>query len=164
MTEGFVDRSSTYRVTPNSPSFRDIDPMDISLTDREADVMQVLWTHGPALVAEVRDRLPDPLAYTTVLTVLRTLEAKGYVAHEPVGRGYRYRAAVPRAAARLSALSHLAHKLFEGSSELLFAHLVSERKLTPEAIARMRSMLDAAGDAEGPKPDAAASGKKGSSC
>lgn len=51
--------------------------MKISLTDREADVMQVLWEQGPSLVAEVREHLPDKLAYTTVLTVLRTLQAKG---------------------------------------------------------------------------------------
>ena len=54
--------------------------MDIQFTDREIDVMQVLWDQGPSVVAEVRDRLPDQLAYTTVLTILRTLEGKGYVA------------------------------------------------------------------------------------
>lgn len=62
--------------------------MKISLTDREADVMQDLWDHGPSLVAEVRERLSDELAYTTVLTVLRTLEGKGYVGHEEEGRGH----------------------------------------------------------------------------
>jgi predicted transcriptional regulator len=64
--------------------------MKISLTDREADVMQVLWDHGPSVVADVRSRLTDKLAYTTVLTVLRTLEAKGYVGHEEEGRQHRY--------------------------------------------------------------------------
>ena len=59
--------------------------MDIALTDREADVMQILWERGPSVVAEVRDHLADELAYTTVLTILRTLEAKGYVAHEEEG-------------------------------------------------------------------------------
>ena len=61
--------------------------MDILLTDREADIMQLLWEHGPSVVAEVRDRLRDELAYTTVLTVLRTLEAKGYAKHDEEGRG-----------------------------------------------------------------------------
>lgn len=42
--------------------------MKISLTDREADVMQMLWDYGPSVVAEVRERLSDALAYTTVLT------------------------------------------------------------------------------------------------
>ena len=52
--------------------------MEISFTERELDVMGVLWEEGSATVAEVRERLADDLAYTTVLTVLRTLEEKGY--------------------------------------------------------------------------------------
>jgi predicted transcriptional regulator len=68
--------------------------MDVSLTNRETDVMRVLWDLGPSVVAEVRDRLADNLAYTTVLTILRTLEAKGYVGHEEEGRVHRYFAAV----------------------------------------------------------------------
>ncbi len=115
--------------------------MDISLTDREANVMQLLWDHGPSLVAEVRARLSDELAYTTVLTILRTLEAKGYVGHDEEGRGHRYFAAVQEQAARKSALRHLTGKLFKGSSELLFAQLVSDRKLSPEQIRRMRELL-----------------------
>ena len=117
--------------------------MKTSLTDREADVMQVLWDHGPSVVAEVRERLADPLAYTTVLTVLRTLEAKGFITHEEEGRGYRYLATVKQQTARKSALQHLTDKLFNGSTELLFAHLVSDKKLKPEQIKRMRQLLNA---------------------
>lgn len=116
--------------------------MEIALTDREADVMQLLWEFGPSVVAEVRARLSDELAYTTVLTILRTLEIKGYVGHKEEGRVYRYFAAVQQQAARKSALRHLTGKLFKGSSELLFAHLVSDRKLTTEQIQRMRKLLD----------------------
>ena len=63
--------------------------MDVQFTDREIDVMEVLWERGPSLVAEVRAALRDELAYTTVLTILRTLEAKGYVGRSPEGRGHR---------------------------------------------------------------------------
>ena len=115
--------------------------MNIFLTDREADVMQLLWDHGPSLVSEVQARLRDRLAYTTVLTILRTLEAKGYVGHDEEGRGHRYFAAVQERAARKSALHHLTEKLFKGSSELLFSQLVSDKKLSPEEIRRMRSLL-----------------------
>ena len=115
--------------------------MDIALTDREADVMQILWERGPSVVAEVRDHLADELAYTTVLTILRTLEAKGYVAHEEEGRVHRYYASVEEQAARRSALSHLKSKLFKDSTELLFAHLVSDQKLSRQQVARMRKML-----------------------
>ena len=122
--------------------------MDISLTNREADVMRVLWDHGPSVVAEVRERLADELAYTTVLTILRTLETKGYVAHHEEGRVHRYFAAVKEQAAQRSALRHLTHKLFNGSAELLFTHLVSDQKLSPEQIRRMRKLLAEKSDKE----------------
>jgi predicted transcriptional regulator len=115
--------------------------MKISLTNREADVMQVLWDQGPCLVAEVREHLKDDLAYTTVLSILRTLEAKGYVRHTEEGRGHRYSPKVQQQAARRNALKHLTDKLFKGSSELLFTHLVSDDKLTPDQIERMRELL-----------------------
>src|SRR3954467_4930689 len=115
---------------------------DIHLTDREADVMQVLWDHGPSVVNEVKDKLHDELAYTTVLTILRTLEQKGYVKHEEEGRVHRYFAAVQEDAARKSALRHLTGKLFKGSTELLFTHLVSDKKLSATEISNMRALLD----------------------
>jgi predicted transcriptional regulator len=115
--------------------------MDIQFTDREVDVMQVLWERGPSLVAEVRDSLEDALAYTTVLTVLRTLEGKGYVGHEEQGRGHRYFAKVGQQAAQDSALRRMTSKLFKGSSELLFTRLVSDRKLSPQEVQRMRELL-----------------------
>lgn len=115
--------------------------MKISLTDREADIMQALWDHGPSLVAEVREQLSDELAYTTVLTVLRTLEGKGYVGHEEEGRGHRYFASIQQQAARKNAVQHLTDKLFKGSVELLFSHMVSEQKLSAEQIRRMRQLL-----------------------
>jgi predicted transcriptional regulator len=124
--------------------------MDIQFTDREVDVMQVLWSRGPSVVAEVRDSLTDPLAYTTVLTILRTLEAKGYVGHEEAGRGHRYFATVEQQAAQESALRRMTFKLFRGSAELLFTRLVSDKNLTPEALARMRKLLaDHADDGDG---------------
>jgi predicted transcriptional regulator len=115
--------------------------MKIALTDREADVMQVLWDRGPSIVAEVREHLTDELAYTTVQTVLRTLEAKSYVGHDEEGRGHRYFAAVKQQSARKNALQHLTDKLFKGSVELLFAHLVSDQRLSAEQIRRMRKLL-----------------------
>ena len=120
--------------------------MKISLTNREADVMQVLWEQGPCVVADVRAHLRDELAYTTVLTILRTLETKGYVRHAEEGRSHRYAARVRQQAARTSALKHLTDKLFKGSAELLFTHLVTEQNLSPEQIERMRGLLDRKSD------------------
>jgi len=115
--------------------------VEIFFTDREADVMDVLWERGPSLVAEVREALDDDLAYTTVLTILRTLEGKGYVKHEQEGRGHRYFAAVKQKAAQESALQHLTRKLFNGSAELLFTRLVADQKLSAEQIRNMRKLL-----------------------
>lgn len=115
--------------------------MNITLTDREADLMDVLWEHGPSTVAEVRDRLGDDLAYTTVLTVLRTLESKGYVRHDADGRAHRYAAVVERDVARQSALNALADKFFKGSTELLLTHLVADRKLKPAQLARLEALI-----------------------
>ncbi|HSM60167.1 MAG TPA: BlaI/MecI/CopY family transcriptional regulator, partial [Longimicrobiales bacterium] len=92
---------------------------DVVFTDRELDVMGVLWEHGPSTVAEVQERLDDRLAYTTVLTILRTLEEKGHVGHAEEGRAYRYHPNVERSEAQESALRRLKSKLFEGSAELL---------------------------------------------
>ena len=116
--------------------------MDIQFTDRETDVMQVLWSRGPSLVAEVRDSLTDSLAYTTVLTILRTLEAKGYVGHEEEGRGHRYFATVEQQTAQKSALRRITSKLFGGSTELLMTRLVSDRNLSKEQLQRLRKLLD----------------------
>jgi BlaI family transcriptional regulator, penicillinase repressor len=116
--------------------------MDIQFTDREIDVMQVLWERGPSLVGDVRAALKDDLAYTTVLTILRTLEGKGYVGHEQEGRGHRYFAAVKQKAAQQSALRHLTSKLFKGSTELLFTHLVSDQKLSAKQMRNLRALLE----------------------
>lgn len=115
---------------------------DVVFTDRELDVMAVLWEHGPSTVADVRTRLSDPLAYTTVLTILRTLEEKGHVGHEEEGRAYRYHPLVERGEARGSALDHLTRKLFQGSTTLLMSHLVSDRDLSDGDLERIRALLD----------------------
>jgi BlaI family penicillinase repressor len=116
--------------------------MSLRLSDRELDVMAVLWTRGSGTVAEVREALPDPLAYTTVLTVLRTLEEKGFVGHEEEGKAHRYLPLVARERAGRSALTRLVDKLFDGSPELLLTQLVSDRRLSPPEIRRLRKILD----------------------
>ena len=113
-----------------------------NFTDRELDIMQVLWTHGASTVAEVRAHLAEELAYTTVLTMLRTLENKGHVDHIEEGKAHRYRAIVSEAAARRSALSKLVDRVFGGSSELLLTQLVEDRPLSGAEMKRLRSLLD----------------------
>ena len=113
---------------------------DFVFGDRELDVMGVLWDLGSGTVAEVREQLPADLAYTTVLTILRNLEAKGLVSHESEGKAHRYRPRVAQRAARRSALSQMIDKLFHGSPEQLLAHLVEERALTAADLKRLRAL------------------------
>ncbi len=117
--------------------------MRISFTDRELDVMAVLWDRGSATVAEVRERLSDDLAYTTVLSVLRTLEEKGHVGHRGEGKAHRYFPLVERRVAGRSALARLIETVFNGSPELLLTQLVSDRDLSEDQIKKLRRLMDA---------------------
>jgi predicted transcriptional regulator len=105
-------------------------------------VMKVLWEHGASTVAEVREHLKDDLAYTTVLTILRTMHTKGLVDYKQEGRAYRYSAKVQQQAARKSAVKHLMGKLFQGSADLLITQLVAEHKLDDDQVARIQKILE----------------------
>ena len=114
---------------------------DAVFTPRELDVMSILWRSGSGTVSEVRTALGEDLAYTSVLSVLQTLEEKGYVWHEPEGRAYRYHPAVAREKAGHSAMNRIREAVFQGSAELMFAQFVSDRKLKREELERMRRLL-----------------------
>lgn len=122
---------------------------EIALTPRELDVMSVLWRDSSATVAEVRHALDDELAYTSVLSALQTLEEKGHVRHEQEGRAYRYFPSVAQAAAGRSALDRIRDAVYHGSAEMLFAQLVSDRRLKPAELERMRLLLDERLEEEG---------------
>ncbi|HET9504496.1 MAG TPA: BlaI/MecI/CopY family transcriptional regulator [Hymenobacter sp.] len=94
--------------------------MDFSLTEltrAEEQVMLVLWQRGPSFVKEVRAALPaaPPLAYTTVSTLIRLLEQKGFVQHEAFGRTHRYAPLVAQDVYRAYLLRKLVGSYFEGS-------------------------------------------------
>ncbi len=115
--------------------------MRIVLADREAELMETLWDHGPSTVNEVQARLRDELAYTTVLSHLRALEAKGYVGHAEEGRTHRYHALIERADAQKGAIEALVSRLFKGSSDALLLHLVSNDKLSAKQVERIEERL-----------------------
>lgn len=114
----------------------------VVLTSREMDVMNVLWTLGSGTVSEVQAGLEDELAYTTVLTILRTLEKKGHVEHQAEGRAHRYFPLVEKETAQGSAVRRMVRKLFSGSPELLMTQLLSQRGLSDEQLRRLRSLVD----------------------
>lgn len=113
-----------------------------SFTPREMDIMSILWDRGSGTVAEVRERLKDPLAYTSVLSALRTLEEKGLVDHVEEGRAHRYRPLVDWRTAGGGELSRLLQQVFKGSPELLLVQLVEEKGMTETEIRRLRDLLD----------------------
>ncbi len=116
--------------------------MEIQLTERELDLITVLWDRGPSTVAEVRAALEDDLAYTTVLTLLRVMEEKGLVSREEEGRGHRYSPRVERSEARSSALRRMTRRLFSGNPELLLTRLVEDEEWSEDDLQRMRALLD----------------------
>jgi len=94
------------------------------LTRRERQIMDILFRRGRATAAEVREDLPGSPADSTVRTQLRVLEAKGHVRHEDDGIRFVYMAAVPRQAARRSALRHVIETFFDGSVERVVGALL----------------------------------------
>ena len=95
--------------------------------------MHVLWNRGSATVADVLDALPSrPKAtYSTVQTMLRILERKGYARHEKVGRAFVYRAVLDRRQARRRALGHLLTRLFDDSPSLLVLNVLEDQRIDP---------------------------------
>jgi BlaI family transcriptional regulator, penicillinase repressor len=114
---------------------------EVRLTDRELDVMSILWRAGSGTVNEVRDALGEPLAYTSVLSVLQTLGAKGLVRHEAEGRAYRYHPLIGPEEAGGSALARIRDAIYHGSAELLLAQLVADRGLSRRELERMKQLL-----------------------
>ena len=96
-------------------------PLHAALSRRERQIMDILYRRGRAAAGEVMTDLPGEPSYSTVRTQLRVLEEKGHVVHEEDGPRYVYAPAVPRHAARRSALRHLANTFFDGSAEQVVA-------------------------------------------
>ncbi|MEJ2541216.1 MAG: BlaI/MecI/CopY family transcriptional regulator [Gemmatimonadota bacterium] len=120
-------------------------------TDRELDIMSVLWRDGSGTVAEVRGALHDEAGYTTVLKQLQILETKGAIRHQKEGRAYRYFPVADAVDAGESGLQRLLETVFQGSAEMALARLVEAAPPAADELARMRALLDelAEGEKEG---------------
>jgi predicted transcriptional regulator len=116
--------------------------MAVQFSERELDIIAVLWERGPSTAAEVRAVLKDDLTHNTVLKMLSILEEKGHVGHVEEGRAHRFHALVAREAAGSSAFARLVDKMFSGSAEALLSHFVRERRLTRAELERIRQILD----------------------
>jgi len=115
---------------------------ELHLTQRELDIMCVLWELGEATVTQVRDRVDPNLAYTSISSMIRTLEMKGYVSHRRgEGKTHVYFPVIEPEAAGESALGRVLDKIYGGSPIKLLAHLMERRKLSDKELARMRDLL-----------------------
>jgi BlaI family transcriptional regulator, penicillinase repressor len=116
--------------------------MDVHLTQRELDIMGVLWELGEGTVTEVRDRVDPDLAYTSISSMIRTLELKGFVSHRRgEGKTHVYFPVIAPEAAGESALGRVLDKIYGGSPIKLLAHLVQQKRLSAKELERMRDLL-----------------------
>src|SRR5713101_1296835 len=118
-------------------------PLHASLTRRERQIMDILYRRGRATAGEVLEELSGDPSYSTVRTQLRVLEAKGHVRHEEHGLRYIYVPAVPRHAARKSALRHLVDTFFDGSTEKTVAALLGadSSRLSEAELERIAELI-----------------------
>jgi BlaI family transcriptional regulator, penicillinase repressor len=123
------------------------------LTRAESEIMSVLWSRGAATVHDVVAALARDSAYTSVLTMLRILEKKGYVSREPEpggGRAHVYRPRVAATRARRLHVRDLVDRLFGGRSEELMVGLVEDDALSRDELEQLRGLIESrlGGDAE----------------
>jgi predicted transcriptional regulator len=116
------------------------------LSNRERQIMDVLYRLGQATAVEVLEALPDPPSYSAVRATLRILEDKGQVRHEKEGPRYVFRPAVGRDRAKRSAVRHLVSTFFGGSPSAAIATLLDESasKLSDTEYERLRALIDEA--------------------
>ena len=115
-----------------------------TLTDAEARLMAVLWERGSATVADVLAavRTKRPLTYSTVQTMMRILEEKGYATHEKVGRAFIYKAVIDAKQARRRALKHLVSRLFNNSPSLLVLNVLEDEQIDPAELKRLKKLIE----------------------
>ena len=117
-----------------------------ALTDAEAQVMAALWRLRRASVGDVVSAMRETrhVTYSTVQTILRILETKGYVTHDKVARAFIYRPVVDERQARRRALRHLATRLFNGSPSLLVMNVLNDEELAPDELQRLKKLIEEA--------------------
>ena len=113
------------------------------LSKAELEVARIVWSLGDATVRQVHEALPVDrrLDYKTVQTYLRRLEAKGYLATRRDGKSIRYRPRIRPTQVVRETVDDFVARLFDGEALPLVEHLIADRKLSPDEIARLRALL-----------------------
>lgn len=109
------------------------------LTELQQAILQVLWAKGTATAEQVREALLPryPLKDPSVRTLLRRLEARGYVSHESDGKVFVYEALLPQRSVAGRAVRQIIDRFWSGSVEQFLIGLIDEKVLSPEAIERL---------------------------
>jgi len=115
------------------------------LGDLELQILNVLWERGPSTVREVREALPvEPKpAYTTVLTMMRLMQEKGYLTRSEAARAHVYQARLREQPVKRGLLRGLVTNAFRGSAEAVLVRLLEDEKLSREELARVRELIEA---------------------
>jgi len=114
-----------------------------TFTEKEFEIMGVIWESGEATAREIQARLPGERHYNSVLTIIRVLERKGHLAHRVEGKAHVYRARQQPEKSRRRVLSHMVRQVFDGSAASLVLHLVDTGALTESDLKAVRQRLAA---------------------
>ena len=128
------------------------------LGDLEHEVMQLVWAHGPVTAEVVRERLSRRLKESTVRTVLRRLEEKGYARHTVDGRTYVYHAAEERARVAAKAVQRIVDWFCNGSMEEVLVGMVDNAMLDQQQLRTLADQVAKAKKARGVKKNDGSSG------
>src|SRR5215467_9992403 len=112
-----------------------------TLTNAEHRIMEIIWARGSATVAEVVEGLKGKDAYTTILTLMRILKAKGYLSTRKEGRAFVFVPKVDRETAARKAVDQLLAKFFAGSPSELVLSFLREEELTPEELQVIKQQI-----------------------
>jgi len=114
-----------------------------SLTRRERQVMNIVYSRGQATAVEIHEALPDAPTFSATRAIIRTLEEKGHIRHEEQGLRYIYLPVVPAEKAKRSALASVVSTFFEGSPSRVMATLLegSTAKITDEELSELEQLI-----------------------
>jgi BlaI family penicillinase repressor len=114
-----------------------------TLTPQELEVMKIVWQRGQATVRDVYETLLErrKIAYTTVMTVMRVLERKGYLKSRRENRAYLYRPAHPERQVLRSMVREFVDRVFNGSAQPLLVHLVEDRRLSKDELEELEALV-----------------------
>ena len=133
-------RSVTFDMGQTSQDSKMDDSLP-DLGDLDREVMQLVWAHGPVTAEAVRERLSRPLKESTVRTVLRRLEDKGYTTHTVDGRTYVYQAAEPRGQVAAKAVRRIVDWFCNGSVEEVLVGMVDNAMLDQRQLSRLAEQV-----------------------